>query len=191
MASIDPLCILFLRLNGEFGEDDEYKIRQYLSGDHISKREIEQLRDVTAILLKLVELGKISKDNLSFLKEMFTTIKRTPLVKVVDDYEKENNGQTSMSTEKKISPLKKLFDDLSGKLSSQDEQTIRNLLAGQQISRRDMEKLRDPVDIFMKLEEHGYIAANDLLFLKEIFIKMRRPPLVQNVEKYEKGRDNS
>ncbi|XP_077989945.1 caspase-8-like [Glandiceps talaboti] len=184
-TTFDPLILLFLDLNGHFDEDDEHKIRQHLSGGPIPKRDMKKLRDLTAIFLKLRELGKIDKNNLGFLKEMFQAVGRQPLVDVVEKWERENTGKTTTVTDN-LCKMKKLFGELSGMLDESDEQTIRTLLTGNQISKHDMTKLMDPADIFAKLVESGHIAADDVELLKKLFARMRKEPLVKIVKAYEK-----
>ncbi|XP_077993193.1 uncharacterized protein LOC144447162 [Glandiceps talaboti] len=53
-----------------------------------------------------------------------------------------------------------------------------------------MSSLTKPVDVFIKLEENGYIKEDNLDLLKALLEAIRRPPLVQKVEDFEKERGN-
>ncbi|XP_077990085.1 caspase-8-like [Glandiceps talaboti] len=182
---LHPLNVLLLTLSGHFDTNDERQIRQYLSGIQISKREMETLNDLTAIFIALQERGFIADDNLKFLKDIFHAVKRKPLVEIVEKFEREYLEEPKTTCPTELSPLKRLFDELNGELCKEDEQKIRHLLEGRQISKRDMESLKDPTDMFMKLKESGHIAANEMTFLKRLFKTLSRPQLVKLIEDYE------
>ncbi|XP_070554899.1 FAS-associated death domain protein-like [Ptychodera flava] len=86
----------------------------------------------------------------------------------------------------RIDPLSILYNTLNSKLGKEDEDKIR-ILVGGQISKRDLEKLQNPAEIFKHLEEHGHIGRDDLDFLKEVLKTIDRPPLIKFVEECEES----
>ncbi|XP_070548765.1 uncharacterized protein [Ptychodera flava] len=85
-----------------------------------------------------------------------------------------------------INPLRRLYNSLSEQLSEDDDRSLRNLLRGDQLTTRDVEHLKSPADIFIKLEESGHISKTELLLLKELLKAIKRHPLVDEVERVEK-----
>ncbi|XP_077987484.1 uncharacterized protein LOC144442088 [Glandiceps talaboti] len=84
-SRIDPLSELYQQLEGGLGEEDEYKLRNLLSGRQLPKRELERLGGPAQIFAALEERGLIGKKNLGFLRELLTKIHRRPLVELVTD----------------------------------------------------------------------------------------------------------
>ncbi|XP_070532897.1 caspase-8-like [Ptychodera flava] len=184
---ISPFATLLHDLDQNLGNGDDKRMRQLLGGNQISKRDMENLKTPMEILRKLEEEGFISENNLTFLKEVLTNIDRKPLIpEYIEVYERQFSPEV-VPLPSKIGPLKRLFDELNGRLDEEDERTMRYLLTGQQISKRYMMKLEDPADIFNKLEESGFISVDNLEFLKNLFKTMNRPPLVKTVENFEES----
>ncbi|XP_070533371.1 nucleotide-binding oligomerization domain-containing protein 2-like [Ptychodera flava] len=85
----------------------------------------------------------------------------------------------------RINPLRRLYNFLSEQLSEEDDRSLRNLLRGDQVTTRELERLKSPAEIFIKLEESGHISKTDLVLLKELLKAIKRLPLVVEVEKVE------
>ncbi|XP_070556478.1 uncharacterized protein [Ptychodera flava] len=65
---------------------------------------------------------------------------------------------------------------------------IRSLLKGKQISERHANKLHDPFEIFIYLEDNGHITSHNVELLKELLPVIGREELIMIVEEYEKTR---
>ncbi|XP_070532927.1 caspase-8-like [Ptychodera flava] len=184
-TGISPFATLLLNLNQNLGQDGHKRMSQLLEGNQISKRDMENLKTPMEIFQKLEEGGFISEKSLTFLKELLTNIDRKPLIsEYIEDYERQSSLE-EVPLAAKIGPLKILFDELNAKLGVDDERTMRYLLTGRQISKRDMMQLDDPADIFNKLVESGFITVDNLEFLKNLFQTMTRLPLVKIVADFE------
>ena len=83
--------------------------------------------------------------------------------------------------------VRKLYIKLNDQLDKDDEKKIRTLLRGNQISKREIETLSTPGDIFIKLEESGHIGDDNLSLLKDIFKDIERQPLMDLIVEYEKS----
>ncbi|XP_077977555.1 uncharacterized protein LOC144433119 [Glandiceps talaboti] len=84
MVKIRQLSSLYLQLCQELGQDDEKKLRGFLYGGPIPKRELQNLKDPVDIFQRLEEKGVISRDNLQYLKDLLIAIERRPLVDMVN-----------------------------------------------------------------------------------------------------------
>ncbi|XP_070553184.1 uncharacterized protein [Ptychodera flava] len=69
---------------------------------------------------------------------------------------------------------------------SREIRTMKTLLRGNHIPRRDIEGLNTAAEIFEYLEDKGVIGDNDLSFLKTLLIEIDRQPLVKAVESCER-----
>ncbi|XP_078000121.1 uncharacterized protein LOC144452828 [Glandiceps talaboti] len=88
-----------------------------------------------------------------------------------------------------VRPLAKLFTDLNKGLGEHDLRNIRNLVKGdpntnEPIPASVLETLKTPLDIFNYLEDHGYIAVDNLGFLQDILKNMNKLPLLKKVNDF-------
>ncbi|XP_070565257.1 probable serine/threonine-protein kinase pats1 [Ptychodera flava] len=83
-----------------------------------------------------------------------------------------------------VDQLNELFCTLDEKLTQSDKRHMVNLLLHKQINERDAERLLTPYDVFNHLRKHGRISENNLELLKDVFRRMKRPPLLQIIDEY-------
>ncbi|XP_070550200.1 NLR family CARD domain-containing protein 4-like [Ptychodera flava] len=84
-----------------------------------------------------------------------------------------------------ISPLRRLYNYLSERLSEDEERQLRNLLHNKQIVIRQLENLKSPAEMFIKLEDSGHISETNLGLLKDLLKEIDRLPLVEKVEEFQ------
>ncbi|XP_077990173.1 uncharacterized protein LOC144444571 [Glandiceps talaboti] len=89
LSRINPVSKLYRDLNLELGKDDVKELRHILTGNQISKREMESLDDAASMFRRLEEKGAIARNNLRFLKDILIAIDRKPLVVQVEECELE------------------------------------------------------------------------------------------------------
>ncbi|XP_070539273.1 tripartite motif-containing protein 2-like [Ptychodera flava] len=85
----------------------------------------------------------------------------------------------------RVHPLRKLYAQLQKQLSIDEVLTVKNLLVGHQMNKDEAEKRKSAMDIFMYLEDHGYISERKLTLLIEFFEIIDRPHLKDMVRGFE------
>ncbi|XP_077977554.1 uncharacterized protein LOC144433118 [Glandiceps talaboti] len=86
-----------------------------------------------------------------------------------------------------IHPLRILYVDIGDRLEKKDVKKMRKLLKDQEIPRGELERLSDPVDIFIYLQDKAVIAANNLDFLETLLKRIGRKQLVALINDYKKS----
>ncbi|XP_077977556.1 putative serine/threonine-protein kinase pats1 [Glandiceps talaboti] len=86
-----------------------------------------------------------------------------------------------------IHPLRILYVDIGDRLEKKDVEKMRKFLKDQEIPRGELERLSDPVDIFIYLQDKAVIAANNLDFLEKLLNKIGRKQLVALINDYKKS----
>ncbi|XP_070575743.1 uncharacterized protein [Ptychodera flava] len=93
-------------------------------------------------------------------------------------------GVKSGRTAATLDARKVLFHRLGSEISA-DEQRMTKMLLGNQLTKRELEKLRNFTELLAMLEEKGYFEE-DFELLKDVFKELRRPKLIRIVEEHEK-----
>ncbi|XP_070544096.1 astrocytic phosphoprotein PEA-15-like isoform X2 [Ptychodera flava] len=88
MARIDPLASLYVDLNEFCIDEDLDTLKVYVKED-ISPRQLQKMRNATDIFRSLEDKGLISKEDVSYLKELFEKMGKAKLVKMIEQYEKK------------------------------------------------------------------------------------------------------
>ncbi|XP_070552106.1 uncharacterized protein [Ptychodera flava] len=83
-----------------------------------------------------------------------------------------------------ISPLNILFEDLQEEMDGNDVSKMKRLLRGNQLSKKEMEKLQSASDVFHHLKERGDITYNKLGLLEQLFGQMGKELLKERVCKF-------
>ncbi|XP_070531588.1 uncharacterized protein [Ptychodera flava] len=82
-------------------------------------------------------------------------------------------------------PLNALFINLGNDLSADDVHKIKMLISDK-VVRRELSKIIDSSELFLKLQANGVISRDNLGFLKEIFRCIQRPLLITKIEEFER-----
>ncbi|XP_070546085.1 uncharacterized protein [Ptychodera flava] len=86
----------------------------------------------------------------------------------------------------KVDPLRRLFLEISQRISSKEEGFLYGLVKDKQIPTKALEGLADGNELFIKLEELGCIGNENLTLLKELLGSIKLEPLVRLVEEFER-----
>ncbi|XP_070572439.1 uncharacterized protein [Ptychodera flava] len=89
--------------------------------------------------------------------------------------------QDQQSGKCQLSHINSLFNHLDRQLDSNDIKVLTQLLSGEQVPKRDGEKIKSGFDLFHYLKDHGYISEDSLELLKEMFSEIKRPDLRKEV----------
>ena len=84
----------------------------------------------------------------------------------------------------KLSPLRELLKNLGDELDGNEVKEIVNLLVGKQIPKKDKEKCNTGFNLFVYLEEAGYIKNNDLNLLVHVLKLINRALLVDKIVEF-------
>ncbi|XP_070576686.1 uncharacterized protein [Ptychodera flava] len=87
-----------------------------------------------------------------------------------------------------LNPLRMLYVNLNSQLSKPEVKQLKALLADQ-LKKNELEQLDDATDIFIKLEERGFISQGNLDLLKNLLSAIQRDPLVRDVDTVLKDND--
>ncbi|XP_070550746.1 uncharacterized protein [Ptychodera flava] len=85
---------LYDDLNNKLGVDEEDKLRHLLEGNQLEKRELQELKNVTGILNRLDDKGEFDH-GFELLKDLLKQIQRKPLIKLVEQCERDMARETS------------------------------------------------------------------------------------------------
>ncbi|XP_070538183.1 uncharacterized protein [Ptychodera flava] len=96
------------------------------------------------------------------------------------------SSPVTVSAKPTIPPLKTLFNTSEDKMYVTQLHTLRNLLSGRQIPQAVSKQFDRPSEIFEYLLVKGYLAEDDVNFLKEVFTVMDDEGLINLVTEYER-----
>ncbi|XP_077984428.1 uncharacterized protein LOC144439053 [Glandiceps talaboti] len=86
----------------------------------------------------------------------------------------------------KISPLRRLYLDLNRSMDQSQVVQLKGLLLDDQIPKQEKESAENASDIFILLEDYGYVSQDNLGFLKELLENFKMPSLIKKISDCEK-----
>ncbi|XP_070546086.1 uncharacterized protein [Ptychodera flava] len=94
---VDPLRRLFLEISQQISVEEQRSLYGLVKDKQIPTKALEGLADANELFIKLEELGCIGNENLTLLKELLGSIKREPLVRLVEEFERKQQKNQSIS----------------------------------------------------------------------------------------------
>ncbi|XP_077866495.1 caspase-8-like [Saccoglossus kowalevskii] len=85
-----------------------------------------------------------------------------------------------MATNTLYSRLRELYIDIQSELGPREVERIKQFLSNAQLPKAEKESLNEASAIFLRLEESGLIKADDLSLLRNLMIKIKREPLIND-----------
>ncbi|XP_030065526.1 caspase-8 [Microcaecilia unicolor] len=174
-------CLL-LDISNELGTDDICAMK-FLCKDHLSLKDLEDIKCGTNLFQCLTQKELLNEDNLSFLKELLLIINRNDLLRNKLNTSKEEMERV-VQNNSQISQYRKLLFSISEEMSQNDITNAIFLLKDIPASKR---KNATMLDILSEMEKMTILHEGSYDRLKTNLKRIGRRDLVQKIVDYEES----
>ncbi|NXT01924.1 FADD protein, partial [Jacana jacana] len=109
---MDPFLVLLNSFSSSVSES-ELASMKFLSGAEISKKKLESVQSVTDLCSILLEQQLITRDDVSYLEELFVSIKRRDLISRLKQFEEEGTvGPPDDQADAREKPIEVICDNV-------------------------------------------------------------------------------
>ncbi|KAG7465386.1 caspase 8 [Solea senegalensis] len=158
-------------------DSSEVAALRFLCLDFVNKKRLEKIRDAKDLFLRLEERGLL--ENHFFLHQLLNTIHRADLLNLLETDSRQPEETDSSPT---LSPYRVMLYQLYENMTLENLERLKFLFSDR-LFKREIEASDTALDLFVKMEQAGFLANNNLHELLVVLQQLDQQ-LVTTVQRY-------